>query len=131
MAWVAITTIIALLQCTLFSFLVGRARVKYQVHAPAISGQPVFDRVQRIHANTVEQLVVFLPALWLCGWFLEPRLAAAVGLLFIIGRQRYFNHYMDDPCQRGKGFLLGLASTLLLLLGALAGAILALLADIY
>ncbi|AFT71998.1 Glutathione S-transferase [Alloalcanivorax dieselolei B5] len=123
MEWVAIVTVLALLQCALFSFMVGRARVKYQIRAPAVAGHELFERSHRIHANTVEQLVLFLPALWLCGWYLEPRAAAVVGSLFLIGRQLYFNHYLEQPRDRGTGFLLGFLATLTLLLGALGGAI--------
>ncbi len=123
MEWVAIVTVLALLQCALFSFLVGRARVKYQIRAPAVAGHELFERSHRIHANTVEQLVLFLPALWLCGWYLEPRAAAVVGSLFLIGRQLYFNQYLEQPRDRGTGFLLGFLATLTLLLGALGGAI--------
>lgn len=67
--------------------------------------------------------MLFLPALWLCGWYLEPRAAAVVGSLFLIGRQLYFNHYLEQPRDRGTGFLLGFLATLTLLLGALGGAI--------
>ncbi|KAF0804760.1 glutathione S-transferase [Alcanivorax xiamenensis] len=123
MEWVAIVTVLALLQCALFSFLVGRARVKYQIRAPSVTGHELFERSHRIHANTVEQLVLFLPALWLCGWYLEPRAAAVVGGLFLIGRQLYFNHYLEQPRDRGTGFLLGFLVTLTLLLGALGGAV--------
>ena len=56
MEWVAIITVVALLQCALFSFVVGRARVKYQIRAPAVQGHELFERSLRVHANTVEQL---------------------------------------------------------------------------
>ncbi|MBF1801035.1 MAPEG family protein [Alloalcanivorax profundimaris] len=123
MEWVAIVTIVALLQCALFSFVVGRARVKYQVRAPAVHGHEIFERCQRGHANTVEQLVLFLPALWLFGWYLEPRAAAVLGLVFVIGRQLYFNAYLQQPRNRGRGFLVGFLATVTLLLGGLGGAV--------
>ena len=77
MEWVAIVTIVALLQCALFSFVVGRARVKYQGRAPAVHGHEIFERCQRGHANTVEQLVLFLPALYSL-WFKVRKPAAVV-----------------------------------------------------
>ncbi len=123
MEWVAIVTVVALLQCTVFSFVVGRARVKYQVRAPAVQGHEMFERSLRIHANTVEQLTLFLPGLWLCGWYLEPHAAAALGAVFVVGRQLYFNAYLESPRDRGRGFLVGLLATLTLLLGGLGGAL--------
>lgn len=123
MEWVAIITAVAVLQCALFSFVVGHARVKYQIRAPAIQGHELFERCQRAHGNTVEQLALFLPGLWLFGWYLEPRAAAALGLLFVVGRQLYFNAYLEQPRQRGRGFLLGFLATLTLLLGGLGGAL--------
>lgn len=123
MEWMAIVTTVALLQCALFSFFVGRARVKYQIRAPAVQGHELFERALRIHANTVEQLMLFLPSLWLFGWYLEPRVAAGLGVLFIVGRQCYFNDYLQHPRDRGRGFLLGFLATLALLLGGLGGAL--------
>lgn len=123
MEWVAIVTVLALLQCALFSFVVGRARVKYQIRAPAIQGHEIFERTLRIHANTVEQLVLFLPALWLCGWYLDPRVAALLGAVFIVARQFYFNDYLEQPRNRGRGFLLGFLTILTLLLAGLGGAL--------
>lgn len=123
MEWVAVVTAVALIQCTLFSFIVGRARVKYQIRAPAVQGHEIFERTLRIHANTVEQLILFLPALWLFAWYLEPRLAAILGGIFIFARQRYFNDYLEQPQERGSGFLIGLLATLALLIGGLGGAL--------
>lgn len=128
MEWVAIVAIVALFQCALFSFLVGRARVKFQIRAPAVQGHEIFERAQRIHANTVEQLILFLPALWLCGQYLEPRAAALLGALFVIARQLYFNDYLRQPRDRGRGFMLGFLATVVLLLGGLGGALFDLLA---
>ncbi len=130
MEWVAIVTVVALLQCALFSFVVGRARVKYQVRAPAVQGHELFERSLRIHANTVEQLMLFLPGLWLCGWYLEPHAAAALGAVFVIGRQLYFNAYLESPQERGRGFLVGFLATLTLLLGGLGGALADLIASL-
>lgn len=123
MQWVAIVTVLALLQCALFSFIVGRARVKYQIRAPAVQGHEIFERTLRIHANTIEQLVLFLPALWLCGWYLDARVAALLGAIFIVARQLYFNDYLQQPRDRGRGFLLGFLTTLTLLIAGLGGAI--------
>ena len=68
MPYVAIVTVVALLQFIWFGWQVGVARGKYNIPAPAVSGNEMFERVFRVHANTLETLVVFLPALY-AAWF--------------------------------------------------------------
>jgi glutathione S-transferase len=126
MPYLAIVTALALLEYMGISILVGRARAKYGIKAPATSGHEVFDRTFRVHQNTLEQLVVFLPALWLFGTYLSASWGAVIGLAFIVGRVLYVQGYIADPEKRGPGFLIGFLANVLLLLGALVGAILAL-----
>jgi glutathione S-transferase len=125
MAYLAIVTALALLEYVVISFLVGRARGKYGIKAPATSGHPMFERTFRVHQNTLEQMVVFLPALWLFGLFVSSTWGAAVGLLFIIGRVLYVQGYLADPEKRGPGFLLGFVANIVLLIGGLIGALMA------
>src|SRR5450756_2618723 len=80
MELVAIVTVLVLIQYVVLGVRVGQARTRYGVEAPAISGHPMFERHFRIHQNTLEQLVVFLPALWLFAIYASPRLAALLGL---------------------------------------------------
>jgi uncharacterized MAPEG superfamily protein len=120
---VAIVTALALLQVFVFSFQVGQARVKYGVNAPAISGAPEFERVFRVHQNTIEQLVIFIPSLWLFATYWRADVAAGIGLLFIIGRQIYRGAYVADPAKRSMGFSIGALAMTILLLGGLAGAV--------
>jgi hypothetical protein len=65
MKYTALVTIAALVYTFILSGLVGAARAKAGVDAPAMTGQPDFDRAFRIHMNTIEQLVLFIPILWL------------------------------------------------------------------
>ena len=113
-----------LVQFFIFAILVGRARVKNNILAPAISGNETFERYFRIHQNTMEQLVIVLPALWLFAWYVEPLSAAALGLVFIIGRAIYCTAYAQDHAKRGLGFIIGSLAHTVLLLGALIGPIL-------
>jgi glutathione S-transferase len=122
MEFVAFVSALALLEYVVFGGLVGRARGKYGVHAPAISGHPIFDRYFRVHQNTLEQLVVFLPSMWLFGTYVNPTWAALIGLLFVVGRIVYLVGYVADPAKREIGFALSALPVVALLLGALWGA---------
>ena len=127
MEFVAIITGIALLQVFWFSFQVGQARQKYDCPAPAMSGAPEFERASRVHMNTIEQLVIFIPALWMFANFFRADVAAGIGLLFIIGRQVYRNAYVADPSKRSAGFGIGALAMMTLLIGSVVGAVMNLL----
>jgi glutathione S-transferase len=122
MELVAIVTGIALLQVFFFAFQVGKKREEHGISAPAISGHPDFERAFRVHQNSVEQMVLFVPGLWLFGYYVDARIAAGIGVLFIIARQIYRGAYMGDPKNRGKGFGLGALCMVVLLLGGMIGA---------
>lgn len=127
MEYVAIVTALALLQVFIFAFQVGSARVKYGVSAPAMSGSPEFDRAFRVHENTVEQLIIFVPSLWMFAYFVRPDIGAGIGLVFIIARQIYRSAYISDPAKRSMGFGLGALAMMTLLVGGLIGAVMNLL----
>lgn len=120
---VAIVTVLALLEYFGFSVLVARARAQTGIKAPAITGDPAFERHFRVHQNTLEQLVVFLPGLWLFGYYVDALIGAAIGLMFIVGRVVYYRGYVQDPAKRGAGFVIGEISTGILVLGGLVGAV--------
>ena len=126
MPYVAIVTVLALLQFLWLGFAVGRARARYNVPAPASSGNEMFERHFRVHMNTLEQLVVFLPALWMFARFVNPVWAAALGGVFIVGRFVYAAAYVRDPRSRSFGFALTSLPTLVLLIGSVVGAVRAL-----
>lgn len=116
---VAIVTILALGQFVLFSIQVGSMRVKHGIKAPAVTGHPDFERMFRIQQNTMEQLVVFIPAIWIFGYFVNPFWGAAIGLVFIVGRFIYRASYLKDPASRGLGFTITFLSTAILLVWSL------------
>ena len=101
---VTIVVVLALIQFIGFGILVGRARGKYGVDAPATSGDPIFERYYRVHMNTLEQLIVFLPAIFLYSRLGNPAIAAGLGLVYIVGRLVYLRSYIADPKSRGIGF---------------------------
>jgi glutathione S-transferase len=123
MPYVAIVTVVALLEFFLFGFQVGRARTKYGIHAPATSGHEVFDRCFRVHMNTLEQLVLFLPTLWIFARFISPFWAASFGVVFIIGRAIYAVSYVRDPKSRALGFALTALPTLAMMVWIVVWAI--------
>ncbi len=127
MELIAIVTALALLQTFVFAFQVGQARVKNAVNAPATSGNDDFDRAFRIHQNTIEQMVIFVPSLWMFGHYVDPQIGAGVGLVFVIARLIYRNAYRGDPKSRGTGFSIGALSMMILLVGGLIGAVMSLL----
>jgi glutathione S-transferase len=126
MHYVAIVTAVALLQFFWFGWQVGVARGKYNIPAPAISGNDVFERTFRVQMNTQEQLLVFLPALWIFASFISPLWAAVLGAVFIVGRAVYAMTYVRDPKSRSIGFALTALPNLLMLLGILIWAVWAL-----
>jgi glutathione S-transferase len=126
MPYVAIVTVLALLQFFWFGWQVGVARTKYNIAAPAVTGNEVFERVFRVQMNTLEQLVVFLPALWIFASFISPLWAAGLGAIFIIGRAIYARTYVKDPKGRSAGFAMTALPNLALLVGILIWAVMAL-----
>ncbi len=86
----------------------ARARAKYGVKAPSMDGPLPFLCAQRVQANTLEQLPLVLPLMWLCASFLGERWAAAGGVLWCVGRVHYALAYYSDPSKRGPGFVTGM-----------------------
>ena len=127
MPFAHIVLALALLEFFWFALAVARARETYKVPAPAITGNEVFERYFRVQMNTLEQLVVFLPAIWLFGHYVNAWAAAALGALFIIGRALYFRGYTQTPEARHAGFVLSAIPNVTLLVGALIGVVRAIL----
>ena len=120
----AIVTILVGILCIVITFRVGGLRGKHKIEAPAITGHPEFERAYRVQLNTLEQMPVFLPALWLATAYIEAIswlqfvwLPAALGIVWIIGRLLYMQGYIADPSKRSTGFLIsGIAQVLLIIL---------------
>ncbi|TAN04783.1 MAG: MAPEG family protein [Rhodanobacteraceae bacterium] len=114
---VVLLTVLLLLAVTTVT---GRARGKYGIKAPAVSGHPMFERAYRVQMNTLEHTLMFLPALWLAARWGNPTWAGILGLVWIVGRAWYIPAYLRDPAARGKPFALaGFALILLIVLAAL------------
>lgn len=126
MLWPALVMLLALLEYMVFGILVGGARARYKIAAPATTGNPDFERTFRVHYNTLEMLVVFVPAIWLFGMYLNPRWGALIGLVFIVGRALYAIGYIRAPEKREVGATLSFAAVIVLVVGAAFGVVRAL-----
>lgn len=118
--------LVALLSLALYLVMgirVGQARAKFNVPAPSMQGPPEFERTVRVQANTLEWLVVYLPSLFLFGFYVHAHVAAALGLVWIIGRYVYMEGYLAAAERRAIGFVIQALATLVLLLGSIIGVI--------
>ncbi len=123
MELVPLVTLSAVLLTFLFSGTVGKMRSREKIKAPATTGSEVFERAFRVHANTVEQLVLFLPSLWLALPVLHDNIAAGIGALWLLGRILYARGYMQDPARRSAGMAITFLTTAVLWLAAMVGAV--------
>ena len=121
--WPALITLGVVVLLFGFAGLVGKARAKYNIKAPATTGDPAFERTFRAHQNSVENAVIFLPALWLFAAFVSGIWAAALGAVWIAAYVWYFAAYQEDAAKRGRPY--GLASLVfgILTLGAAWGVV--------
>lgn len=114
MKFTALVTLVAVVQTFFLSSRVGLARGKLGIEAPATTGKPEFDKAFRIHMNTVEQLVLFVPMLWLAASVVGDVWAAAVGSIWIVGRVVYASGYRKDVAKRAPGMLMTVFPTAVL-----------------
>ncbi|MDO9320900.1 MAG: MAPEG family protein [Pseudomonas sp.] len=123
MALVDLLLVLVLLQYVHFSVLVAKARVTYEVKAPATSGNEIFERYYRVQMNTLELLILLLPGVWLASKYLPATWVAVLCSIYLLGRVVYLRAYVADPSKRSLGFLLSFGPILLLLLAGFAGSI--------
>ena len=121
MQWIDLVSLLAVLQYFAFAALVGRARAKYRIRAPATTGDQNFERWFRVQQNTLELLIMFFPALWIAARYWSSTWMALLGLVYIIGRVVYLIGYVREPKSRELGFLLSIIPIGLLIALALIG----------
>lgn len=119
--WTSWVTLVALMMYFWIIFNVGRARGKHHVHAPSVDGPPEFLRALRVQINTVEQLIFFIPALWLCAYWWDDKMAALGGVVWVAGRVMYAAGYYRDAAKRSIGFMVSTVASLALVVGAVYG----------
>lgn len=101
---VIIVTVLALLQYNVFGILAAQTRGKAGINAPVMTGEPMVDRSRRVHQNTLEQLVFFIPVLWMFAYFINPLWAAGFGAVYLVGRMVFRAAYLKEPGSRTIGF---------------------------
>ncbi len=105
----------------------GKAREKYGIKAPAISGHPGFERAWRVQMNTLESTVIFLPTLWLAVQYGFALWGSIAGLVWVFGRVWYAVAYLKDPAKRGPGYMVASAGWAVMLVLGVIGLVQALL----
>lgn len=123
MAFTHFLALLAVCQYVYFVALTGRARDRYHIKAPAVTGDESFERAYRVQMNTLEQLVIFLPALLIAGYYESGLWVWLLGILYLAGRFVYARAYVKEPRTRAAGFMMTLAANILLLLTAFWGVI--------
>ena len=115
----ALVTCLAILFYFFTTIRVAKARAAFGIKAPAITGNPDFERVFRVQMNTLEWMPIFLPSLWLFAIYISDWLAALLGLVWIAGRILYLTGYSQAAEKRGRSFGIQAAAATVLWLGAL------------
>jgi len=123
MDFVAFTTLLLLAQYLFFMAMTGKARDEIGIKAPATTGDETFERILRVQLNTLEQLMVTLPCMWLCAFYFSTSFAGIMGLVFFTGRVLYRKAYIADPGTRTTGMIMGFLANILLLITALFGVV--------
>ena len=121
MQYVSLIVTLALLEYIIFIACTGKARVNAGLQAPAVTGDEAFERCFRVQQNTLEQLIIFIPAIYIFAAYINPLVAVGIGLVFIVGRVLYFKAYISAPAKRGVGFMMSIFPNLVLVLGGLIG----------
>lgn len=117
----ALVTLFTLFLLFSTTFIVAKARGRYAIKAPAISGHPGFECAYRVQMNTLEQTLMFLPTLWLAAHYGFAGWAGIAGLVWLIGRAWYIAAYLRDPASRGPAFALSSAAWGVILVFACIG----------
>ncbi len=115
----SLITALALVLFFVVTQRVGAARERYKVALPATTGHPDFERYYRVQMNTLEQLALFLPALWLFAAYVSPIWAGALGAIWLLGRIAFARGYYKATEKRVPGFIVAMLASSILLLGAI------------
>lgn len=121
MEYATLIVLLALLQYVLFTVRVGSTRDKYNVSAPACKGDETWERSFRVQQNTMEQLIMLIPATFAFSFYVSSTWVLLPGVLFIVGRFIYSSAYMKEPGKRAPGMIMTLLANAILIIGALIG----------
>jgi uncharacterized membrane protein YecN with MAPEG domain len=117
--YVALVSLLAVAIYFWMATQVARTRRKVGIAPPVTTGDPVLERTIRAHLNTLEWMPIFLPSLWLFAIYWDSNVAAALGVIWIVGRVIYFVGYVSEARKRLPGFFIQTSAASILLLGAI------------
>ena len=126
---VVMVILLAAVEVIVFGARAGLARGRNGVKAPAVVGDEEFERYFRVHYNTIEQMILFLPGIWFFAQYVNIAIAVILGILFVFGRLVYAVNYVKDPPSRTLGMLFSIVPCWILVLGALVGVVWSLLGE--
>lgn len=115
--------LLALLQYVFFTARVGLGRGKYKIEAPACEGDENWERLFRVQQNTMEQMIVLVPATFAFAYYMSSTWVLVPGAIYLIGRFLYSAEYVKDPKTRTPGMVLTMLANVVLVLGALFGVV--------
>jgi glutathione S-transferase len=95
---------------------VVKARKEFKIEYPKMysDDNDKFNCIQRVHQNTLENYPQFLALLFIGGLHL-PKITAAAGCFYLLGRIVYAHgYYSGDPKKRLRG-MFGMAGLLVML----------------
>ena len=119
MEYATLVVMLALLEYIWFTGRTGARRGKYDIEAPATSGNPDFEKAFRVQQNTMEQLVIFIPATYAFAWYVNALWVLVPGALFIVGRLLYSSAYLSDPKKRAPGMIMTLLANAVMVIWVL------------
>ena len=119
MEYATIIVMLALLEYIWFTVRVGASRGKYEISAPATSGNKTWERAFRVQQNTLEQLIIFIPGTYAFAYYLSDTWVWVPGAMFIVGRFLYSGEYISNPDSRVPGMSLTLLANAALVVGVL------------
>ncbi|XP_059108462.1 microsomal glutathione S-transferase 2 [Peromyscus eremicus] len=117
----AAVSLLSACQQMYFTVNVGRARSKYKIAPPAVTGSREFERIFRAQQNCLEFYSAFLVTLWMAGWYFNQVFATCLGLVYLYGRHKYFWGYAEAADKRITGFRLSTGTLTLLTVLAVLG----------
>jgi glutathione S-transferase len=117
----AAVTVLTALICQGTAILVARTRHRFHVPPPAMTGAPEVERALRVQGNTVEQVLFFLPSLWMAVLYFGGWAPPILGLIWCLGRVLFAVGYMSAANRRGPGFMIGTLATIILVILAIIG----------
>ncbi len=121
--WVMLVTVLSVIVLFVTTINVGRSRAKFGIKPPLMTGDPEFERALRVQQNTLEQIVLFLPSLWIFATVANSMYATILGAVWVVGRILYAWGYYQAAEKRGLGFAIAGLASMLLMVGSLIGVV--------